>query len=319
MLTASRSKPPASPVALWAGSSPVPSRLEFKRGVQRLKDLNVDFVVAPRTQKNYAKPLSRDLSFLAGPDSEKLQDLWWILKQPKISHVFAVRGGYGGIRLLPGLDKLMGKLPTNMGPKHLWGFSDLTVVQNYLYLKRRWTWFHSPMLTSPSFWTPDPQELTNYLPFFSNAWESFEKDVHHLGGPTLPTSLRKIPLIGGNLVNFRSLMVSRYCPRLPKTFVLFLEDIDENPARRLDRALQELAQLTSMRGCQAVILGHFTNCPGHEGILRAWAHQYQIPVYSKLAIGHEVPNGPLPMGQGIDILKKSKGLLGLRFPKTKLG
>ncbi len=306
-------------VALWAGSSPVAKKSEFKLGIQRLEALGVPYVIAPNTARNFHRPMSRDLSFLAGQDSEKLSDLKWIFENPELRHIFAVRGGYGCLRLLPELDRMLDKTKMRaLEPKYLWGFSDLTVLQNYLFLKLGWPWFHSPMLSSPAFQSPTASEKRDYLPYFCESWPSFSRDLVHFAGPRFGKTKRGLPLLGGNLINWRSLLVSKHCPPVPREFVLVLEDIDETPARRLDRALQELDQTEAMQHCNLVLLGYFTNCPGYKGIVKSWAEQSGRSVYSGLPIGHERPNGPLPMGQQIDIIKKSDRKLSLQFPKTKL-
>ena len=82
------------------------------------------------------KYLRRKNDYLAASDKERAEDLMEMFKNKEVKAIIAYRGGYGCIRMLPYLD--MGVIKKN--PKILCGYSDLTVLLNYLSQKTGWTY-----------------------------------------------------------------------------------------------------------------------------------------------------------------------------------
>ena len=93
-----------------AGPFDLPS---FEKGLALLRSrYEVSFHEGIRAQHRY----------LAGPDPRRLEELRSALLDPDTRAVFCARGGYGTMRLLPGID--WAALP----PKWLVGFSDITAL-----------------------------------------------------------------------------------------------------------------------------------------------------------------------------------------------
>lgn len=82
---------------------------------------------------------SRHGGYLAGSDDDRLEDLQWALTSPEIDAVWALRGGYGTMRLLQRVDLS----PLVSRPRPYIGFSDNTAIHLAL-LARRVVSFHAP-------------------------------------------------------------------------------------------------------------------------------------------------------------------------------
>ena len=112
-------KPPAlrsgSRVALVAPAGPV-TATRVQRALQRCRSLGYEPVLAESARL-------RD-GYLAGPDARRADDLQRAFDDPGIDAVWALRGGYGTLRIAPRLD-LSGMLER---PKAYMGFSDNTLI-----------------------------------------------------------------------------------------------------------------------------------------------------------------------------------------------
>src|SRR5438552_15348374 len=85
---------PGDRVAVIAPAGPVP-REEFEAGVRRL---------GQRYRVEYDGGVFARAGFLAGEDARRLAEIERVLADPGVRAIFCARGGYGSLRLLPGLD-----------------------------------------------------------------------------------------------------------------------------------------------------------------------------------------------------------------------
>lgn len=103
-----------------------PSREEFRGAIEGLRSLGFK----PRWSKDIFGP---DI-LSANSDAKRLKDLYRALTARDSKAVWCLRGGYGSIRLLPGLSNL--KKPAQA--KIFVGLSDITSL--HLFLNQRWGW-----------------------------------------------------------------------------------------------------------------------------------------------------------------------------------
>ena len=297
--------------ALWATSSPT-SNADFRAGLKRLRELKIGIFIPRPTAKFATKKESAARPFLAGPDSAKVQALKDILKLGTVENVFTTRGGYGGLRLIPLIDRLAIR-----GRRlRIWGFSDLTTIQNYFYLRFGWDWVHSPMLMSQAFNRPTGREKTAWTAMTKGGPAEMSFRLKHVGGAPLRRDLTA-PLLGGNLTCLNSLLVMPGFRPPKRRFILFLEDLNEK-GYRLDRNLVQLAQSDYLAKCDAVTLGHFTDCPGHLQILRAWAKENKLPLFTGVPAGHQSENVPLWMGKPVRLTRaRGVGILTVPLPPIR--
>lgn len=301
-------------LALWLGSSPVEHDL-FHKGLAKLDRSKVDHAILADTALNLFKPESKHRSFLAGPDADKAHAFADIWNDQKAQDILCIRGGYGNLRLLPLLDQLQ------LNPKKqkkIWGFSDSTVIQHYMFLRTGATWVHSPMLTSKAFLAPNKKEKPLWNELLTGKEVSEKNRTHKLKIVTGNWKAKsKATLLGGNLISLVSMIGTPWEPITKEPFYLFIEEIDE-VGRRFDRALQTLVHSVFFEKCQGVILGHLTNCENGQKIVESWANEYKIPLASGLLAGHARPNLPILMGEKITISKTSAQNLSLATPSFSL-
>lgn len=296
---------------IWIGSSPCESE-EITKGVARLKAAGVKFQLAAETKKKATSKESNELPFIAGSDEFKFKTLTKLLSQNRVRNIMAIRGGYGGLRLLPWLDKWQPKSPRSLREKQIWGFSDQTTVQNYLYFRFGMPWVHSPMLTSNSFHDPQGLEADFWeelLPFFNrNRPTLIRYDLFcDLENPKfLPAKTIQAPMIGGNLASFNVLLSHplsyKFCKSLKskQSFVFFIEDVNE-PPYKVDRLLQQLSQHPLFDHVAVLAAGHFTDSKTVLPVIQRFARDHKKTLLHGLPAGHDRPNLPLPMGRDVRI------------------
>ncbi len=131
-----RKAPPLRPGDTIGVAAPAScfDREAFTRGVEKLESLG--FRVRFR-QDIFAKQ-----RFLAGDDERRFAELQALLLDDQVRAIFAARGGYGAMRLLPRLDSL----PRDLPPKILMGYSDITSLLNYAQQRWGWVTFQGPVV-----------------------------------------------------------------------------------------------------------------------------------------------------------------------------
>lgn len=232
---------------------------------------------------------NRHGGYLAGSDDERLDDLQWALTSPDIDAVWALRGGYGTMRLLDRLDFA----PLTTAPRPYIGFSDNTAVHLAL-LARRVVSFHGPHAGG------DATQLA----------ERCLQDVLFHARPagmlplpdapsviTLRNGVAEGPLIGGNLALLAGMCGTPGAP-VARGAILFVEDIGE-PAYRLDRQWTQLVLAGALDGIAGLAFGRFTDCGDADevtALLQSFADHLGVPAVMQLPIGHEPDNWTLPLG-----------------------
>lgn len=243
-------------------------------------------VLAERYQPVYDDGLLARTRYLAGSDARRLDELNGALADDSVKAVFAARGGYGSLRLLP-------KLRRAGPPKLLVGFSDITALHLAFQAAGRVS-IHGPVVTQLA---TQPAEVVHRL---VHLIESPETPVSPLRGSPLVDGGAEGPLLGGNLSLLTRLLGTPYLPDLEGA-ILLLEDLGERPYR-LDRMWTHLALAGVFDRVAGIALGEFTDCeePGAEyssaEVVAALAADVGLPCVGGLPIGHGALNVPLPLG-----------------------
>lgn len=279
--------------SIWSGSHII-KRTDLIAGLRNLKKLGFEYEIS-RTVESYAiknkQPL---LPFLAGNDQLKIEELLKILNNPHSHWILASRGGYGCLRLLKKLDEITIERTEDL---HIWGYSDLTVLQLYFWQRKGWSYVQGPLLGSETFTKPSLKEqkiLKNIsqLETFPSCFPLKNLEKKYSLAP------EKYTLLGGNLASIVSMLGTPWEPLPSKDFLLFLEDIDE-AAYKCDRLLTQLSSSRFFDRCKGIVLGHFTNSLGYKNVFRSFSLNKKIPIYSGLPMGHEAPRIPLVMGKNV--------------------
>lgn len=230
--------------------------------------------------------------YLAGSDRQRRDDLAAAWHNPECKAIIAVRGGYGGARLLE--DWVWDK--TNL--KWLIGFSDVTSLL-WSLATQGISGLHAPVLTTLA---TEPQwaiaRMFNYLE--TEQLEALQ------GKPWIGGKTSGI-LLPGNLTVATHLLNTAVQPNFMGV-ILALEDVTEYPYR-IDRMLTQWRMMGAFKQIKGIGLGRFSRCEPYPGssswttpeVLRDRLEDLGIPLIYDLPFGHDGVNAVLPVGQLVDL------------------
>jgi len=247
----------------------------------------------------------------AGTDGERAAELNRLAdpsrKLPDI--VLAVRGGYGAVRILHGLDYEGLQRRLTDQPVALVGHSDFTAIQLALLARAGLKTFGGPMLMA-DFGAEDLSESMQ-----QHFWAALTRPSLTLTSNVPQTHAVDVSgmLWGGNLAVLASLVGTPYMPPV-EGGILFVEDVNEQPFR-LERMLYQLHLAGILERQQALVLGDFSGGKPFEydnGYdLNAMVDHVRsvvgIPVIVGLPFGH-IPNlVTLPVGADAHLVADAHG------------
>ncbi len=235
--------------------------------------------------------------YTAGTDERRRRELMDAFTDPEVKAVWAARGGYGVMRLLPWLDEDI----LRANPKIFIGYSDLTALHLYLYNRFGWVTLHGPMAAKDLAGGETHYDKTTLLnaltrPEPMGEIVTISTEILH---PGAAVSGR---LLGGCL-SLLVAMMGTPDELDTRDAILFLEDTGTRPFQ-LDRMLQQLKLAGKFAGVRALVFGEMSNCLQHieqgytlQEVLRDLTAELRIPVLFGLRSGHsEVGNITLPLG-----------------------
>lgn len=231
---------------------------------------------------------------LSGTDIERRSDLEEMWLTPDIQAIWALRGGYGSMRLLPLLNYPL--LAQN--PKILVGFSDITALELAFWTKENLVSFHGPVLTT-------------LKDEFSYKWAirvlSGEITTEEFPWPEKiisayrPIRAGKVEgrLLGGNLATLCAMIGTEYFPDLTGA-LFFTEEVGESPYR-VDRMLTQLLLSGLLKNVAAILVGRSVPSPGQteEELFRVFAERLRVldcPSAYGFPIGHFGVQWTIPQG-----------------------
>ena len=142
------------PVGIFAASSIVP-QIEFAAGVEHLRTNGFE----PRVESQVL-----DAKFLwPGTDLERAEAIYRLATDPAINILWAARGGYGAGRIIPILDQLTRERGAPPARKLLIGYSDVTVLHEFVRTRWNWHTLHAPMPAAADFPTLDAAEWQTWV------------------------------------------------------------------------------------------------------------------------------------------------------------
>lgn len=277
---------PGDKVALISPSRYWEDNDAFKQFRNWVDNHGWELVLAPNIGKKFDQ--------FGGTDEERISDIKWALENTAIKAVFAVRGGYGAIRLLPELENLN----FAASPKWWVGFSDFTVIHHILQ-KQDVPSIHGPMPmqwnSSDELQNKNAEILAETLKGKSPEWKVDLERSNFLE----PFSGR---LIGGNLSIIYSLLAAQKF-EVREGDVLLLEDIDEY-LYHIDRMMQSLNISGALAKLKAVVVGSFSDMHDNsvpfgqtaEEIIFNTLIEYPNPIIFSAPIGHERKNYAVKLG-----------------------
>ncbi|HTJ21372.1 MAG TPA: LD-carboxypeptidase [Gemmatimonadaceae bacterium] len=275
---------PGSRVALVSPSGPLRNESDLERALDNVRSLEWEPIVG-------AHVLERD-GYLAGSDEHRLADLNRFAADPTVDAVWCIRGGYGAMRLLDGLDIEAWR----QQPKALIGYSDVTALHAAITKSARLVTYHGPTARA---------ELTEFTR------RSF-RDVVVCGANGYRVSANEMEclrsgrargrLVAGNLALVSALVGTPYAYDLDGA-ILVIEDVNE-AVYRIDRMLMQLWLSGGLRKVAGLAFGLFTEIPPEpsdaerplERVLREFADRCGVPAVAGVPVGHVPDHVTLPIG-----------------------
>jgi len=272
---------PGEAIGVWAPAS-APRWEEVERGVEVLQRAGFAVQVAANVRQRSG--------YLAGDDAARLAGLSSLLAKG-VRALWAVRGGYGVMRLLPQLP--WEELAAWRG--WLLGYSDLTALHCAAASRLPVATLHGPMVTGLG---RSPEATARVLGIVQGQLPQplfrFSPKAVLRGGKATGV------LQGGNLSLLAALVGTPYEPPW-EGVILALEDVGE-PGYRLDRLLTQLALAGRLAGVAGVLVGRLARCGrGDAGFREAFAARLaevfpSCPVVFGLDFGHVRRNLAFPVG-----------------------
>ena len=251
--------------------------------------------------------------YLAGNDKERAADINNMFADKNIKAIICFRGGYGSIRCTKYINWNLIK----KNPKIFCGYSDITLLINYINKYCNLITFHGPMINSNFSDTLTKESLFNTL---MNGFKPFTIPISNTCKfYNFHKNITSGILVGGNLSIICSSLKTKY-EICTKDKILLLEDINEDPYS-LDRLITQLILSKKIDSCNGIILGYFSNSNTKfynesKKVLKELLLPLNKPIIFNFPFGHEYPNLTLPIGSHISINYKNK-IISINEPIVK--
>lgn len=270
-------------VALVCPAGPVRSPAEIDAAVANVERLGWTARVGPHA--------ADQMGYLAGSDADRLADLNHAIADDGIDAIWCVRGGYGAMRLLDGIDYASWR----RRPIPLIGYSDVTALHAAIGARADLVTFHGPTARA---------DMTAFTR------ESLERAVIRGSDPcgiadgarTLVGGRAHGRLAGGNLALLCALAGTPYAPDYDGTIIV-IEDVNES-IYRIDRMLTQLRHAGVFARCAGIVFGGITEIPPEpndagrplETVLAECAAAAGVPCIAGAPFGHIDDMWTIPLG-----------------------
>ncbi len=254
----------------------------------------LNFAINNLKSLGYNVKLSKNIfdtnRYLAGNDSDKVEELEKFFLDPQIDIIMTARGGYGAIRLI---DKIDYNILKNH-PKIFTGFSDVTALLLMIYKKTGMVTYHGLMATPDFGFDGDIDEFS--FKHFQAAING--KELNFEGNKIYRDGTAEGIIWGGNLATLVSLCGIDFIPN--EDFIFFAEDLNE-PVYKIDKMFTQLFNIKEFKKhCKGIVLGDFLDC-GNEKWLEEFFFElseiHQVPMVDGCKITHNRKKITIPIGK----------------------
>jgi muramoyltetrapeptide carboxypeptidase len=221
---------------------------------------------------------------------EKAKEVALFLTEPKWDYLWAVRGGFGCLKLLPYLDEFLSENKNLLHKPCLIGFSDLTALHVYLYKRFKKSGIHAPNVVSLN--KLNPKAWGELLDLILR-----KKTKLVLEGKGWVEGVAEGVVLGGNLATLAGLCGTPYFPLMEEPFILFIEEINEK-SYRIERFLLQLIFTVSRENLKGLALGDL-GITDIKPILQTLSLYLKkdIPIGYGFSVGHISDNFPFILGK----------------------
>ena len=278
---------PGDRVALVSPAGPTPAPVRA-RAETLLRGWGLVPVAYPGTSASHPRA-----TYLSGDDRQRARDLEDAWCDPAVAGVFALRGGYGSVRVLDLLDADRMRAAR---PKPLYGSSDVTALHEWLREELGvGSWF-TPMVGSAALL--DDEEATASLRaavldgLAGRRWSAPAAEV-------LVPGTAHGTLVGGNVSLLAMTLGARRRRPFDHTGTLaLLEDVHEE-TYRIDGYLTSLLRAGWFDGVAGIALGSWQDCsplPQIRDLCQELLAPLGVPMVWELGFGHGPAAHSLPLG-----------------------
>ncbi len=229
--------------------------------------------------------------FLAGTDAQRAADFNAMARDPSVRGIFAMRGGYGTMRILDDLDYTA----LRRDPKVVLGFSDLTAILNAVTVRSGIVTFHGPVAARDTYNDATRANVTRAI-----MQPEAIGELRAPGVRALAPGRARGPLAGGNLSLVSALAGTNYAIAANGA-ILFLEETEEQPYR-VDRMLTQLRLAGTLSAAHGIVWGQCTKCttpPQSQTVDEVLADRLGTlgrPAVAGVPVGHITAQWVLPIG-----------------------
>jgi muramoyltetrapeptide carboxypeptidase len=289
--------PAGSRVALVAPAGPLKLPADLDRAIENARALEWDPVVGENAREKRF--------YFAGADDARLADINTAIRDKTIAALWCLRGGYGAMRLLDGIDYEA----LRRQPKAIIGYSDITALHCAVQKRCGLASIHGPTARS---------RLTAFSARSLRAAIAGQDSCGEVPrATTLVQGRARGHLMGGNLALLCALHGTPYEPRYEGA-ILVIEDVNEAPYR-VERMLLQLRLSGALQRCAGVAFGSFTNTGetedktlgGHrsmDDVLQEAAEMAGVPALRGIPLGHIDDQWSVPLGCNAELDADAKRL-----------
>ncbi len=265
----------------------------FHKGVVKLKRLGF--------KVKYDRSIFNRYWSLAGYDEQRAEQINQMFADREVKAILCAKAGYGSMRTIPHLDQTV----IRRNPKIFVGYSDITILLEYLQRTANMIVFHGPVVAGQIHAKMSGITL-DYLLYNLMQAKS-------LGEVTFPGMVTMRPgraagkLVGGNISLIVSGIGTAYDIDTDNK-ILFLEDVGED-MENIDNMLLHLKLAGKFKKVKGIIFGRMIDCYDDSGrkykirnIVNDALGDLDIPIILGFPSGHARGNGAnvtLPLGAAV--------------------
>ncbi len=261
----------------------LPDHLRLDRAIEELSEV--------LTVKNYtAQPTANTPPYLAADSSERLKCFNAAVNDPDVELILAVRGGFGSVHILPGID--YDTLRRRNLP--VMGYSDITAVHCAMLAKNAGVPISGCNLLQLNEAAEDDLSIASHrLALQQNANQSTlpAPVLQAVNTQAIATQRVAYPAYAANLTVLASLCGTGFMPDFSNR-ILIIEDVNE-PLYKIDRMLEQLRLSGVLKNIPALVFGKFTDpensAEALDKLFERFAATLGSPCYKNFAFGHQFP------------------------------